>query len=404
MTAETVHTELPPLPTTRPNPFDPPADYARLREEAPISRHVWPNGVEAWLVTRHADVRALLSDTRLSVNRFASPPPSLSLGRGSGVMLPKSLIGMDPPEHTPRRQLYVRELTVRKILRLKPRIEAIVDSLVDDVARHDPPVDLVETFCQPIPSLVICELLGVPVEDRADFQKHTQVILGVGSDAGRVQEATLALMDFMRELVEYRRREPGDDILSRLATAEVDGGPLSVEELVGHGMLLLIAGHETTANMIALSVITLLSHPPALAALRADPAGTAARAVEELLRYHAVIQFGLVRKATADIPIGDVMIRAGDWVVCSLASANRDGRACPHADQLDIHRPPARQVSFGHGVHQCAGQNLARVEVQVALTRLFARFPNLRPAVPFDSLPFRTDAWVYGLRELPVTW
>lgn len=223
----------PPLPTTRVSPLDPPEEYARLREAAPISRHRWPNGVEGWLVTRHADVRALLADPRLSVNRFDAPPPNLSFGRKATVMLPKSLIGMDPPEHTPRRQLYIRELTVRRVRRLAPRIQEVVDELLDDLGRRTAPVDLVEAFAVPLPSLVICELLGVPRADEADFQKHTQVILGLDSTGDDVSAATTGLMDYLRGLIRQRRRDPADDILSRLATAEVDGGPLSEDELVG---------------------------------------------------------------------------------------------------------------------------------------------------------------------------
>jgi cytochrome P450 len=399
----TVESELPAPPIHRDRPMDPPSAYRRLRTEAPISRFRWPNGIEAWLATRFEDVRALLSDSRVSVNRFASRPPSLSVGRKGGVMLPKSLSGMDPPEHTPRRQLYVRELTVRRMQRLQPRITEIVDGLLDGMERSGPPVDLVEAFAVPIPSMVICELLGVPKADRGEFQDHTTRIMGVDTPADQVQTATLALMDYLRGLIRMRRTDPGDDILSRLTHGEVNGAKMDEDELVGHAMLLLIAGHETTANMIALGALTLLEHPDQLAALMADHK-RADNTVEELLRYHAVVQYGLVRKVTADIPIGDVVIREGDWVVCSLASANRDESVCPHSDAFDTDRPYPRQVSFGYGNHQCAGQNLARIELKTALLRLFDRFPGLRLERPVGELPFRADAWVYGVHELPVEW
>jgi cytochrome P450 len=399
----TVDSELPAPPVRREGPMDPPSAFRRLRAEAPISRFRWPNGIEAWLVTRFDDVRAILNDPRVSVNRFASRPPSLSIGRKGGVMLPKSLSGMDPPEHTPRRALYVRELTVRRVQRLQPRITEIVDGLLDGMERSGPPVDLVKAFAAPIPSMVICELLGVPQAEQSEFQHHTNTIMGVDTPADQVQTATLTLMDYLRGLIRMRRSDPGDDILSRLTHGEIDGATMDEDELVGHAMLLLIAGHETTANMIALGALTLLEHPDQIAALTADHK-RADNMVEELLRYHTVVQYGLVRKVTADISIGGVVIREGDWVVCSLASANRDESVCPHSDTFDTGRKNPRQVSFGYGSHQCAGQNLARLELKTALLRLFQRFPGLRVERPVEELPFRTDAWVYGMHELLVRW
>jgi cytochrome P450 len=395
--------ELPAFPTRRRRPLDPPPEYADLRAERPLARHRWPNGVEGWLVTRYADVRALLGDPRLSVDKTASPPPSLSTGRRPAVMLPKSLIGMDPPEHTPRRRLVIRELTVRRVARLRPRIQSIVDGYLDAMAGRVPPVDLVEAFALPIPSVVISELLGVPAADRAGFERDTAVILRVASRPEDVQRASADLTAYLTALVADKRRRPGEDILSRMAEAEVDGVRLPEDELVNTALLVLIAGHETTANMIGLGVVTLLEHVPRPAEVLADPV-RAARAVEELLRYHAVIQFGLVRRATADIPYGDVLIRAGDWVVCSLASANRDETCWAAADRLDLDREQGGHVSFGYGIHQCAGQHLARAELEIALTSLFRRFPGLRLAVPLDELPFRGDMFVYGLHELPVAW
>ncbi|GAA1991343.1 cytochrome P450 [Kitasatospora viridis] len=403
MTVESQAPDLPGLPMVRLSPLAEPPQYAGLREQAPISRHRWPNGVEAWLVTRYQDVRALLGDPRVSVNRFQAMPPSLSVGRKSTVMLPKSLIGMDPPEHTTRRRLYMRELTVRQVERLRPRIGQIVDQHLDELLAAGRTADLVRQFALPIPSLVIAELLGVPAEERAEFQRHTQTILGVDTPAEEVQRATTALMDCLRALVRLRRDEPGEDILSRLGASEVDGAPLTEDELVGHAMLLLIAGHETTANMLALGVATLLGATEAPGPLTADPERLE-QVVEELLRFHAVIQFGLVRRAAEDIEIAGVTIRAGEWLVCSLVSANRDAGLCPHAERFDPERSGAKHLSFGYGIHQCAGQNLARLELRIALARLFARLPGLRLAQPLETLPFRADAWVYGLYELPVRW
>jgi cytochrome P450 len=399
----TVELSPPQLPMQRDCPFDPPADYTRLRAEQPVSRFTWPNGIQAWLVTRYADVRAALGDRRLSVDRTVSPPPSLALGRASGVMLPRSLVGMDPPEHTLWRRLIIREMTARRMARLQPRIEEIVAGCLDRMERAGPPADLVQAFALPIPSMVICELLGIPAGGRAEFQRHTEVISAVDSEAGQVQAASSALMSYIDELIAAKRADPGDDILSHLAQATLDDPAVTHDGALGNGMLLLIAGHETTANMIALSVVTLLEHPDQLALVRSTP-DVIDRTVEELLRFHAVIQYGLVRRAAEDLTIGGQRIEAGDWVVCSLASANRDQALCPDSGEFRAGRAPVSHTSFGYGIHQCAGQHLARLELKVALSALLRRFPGLRLAEPASALPFRTDMFVYGLHRVPLCW
>lgn len=397
-----VDAKLPSLPMRRTHPFDPPAEYDRLRAENPVGRFTWPNGVEAWLVTRYEDVRAVLRDPRLSIDKTVSPPPSLAR-RVSGVMLQRSLVGMDPPEHTPWRRLIIRELTVRRVARLRPRIQQIVDSCLDELAAAGPPADLIPSYALPIPSMVICDVLGVPPADRPAFQRHTEVILAVDSKGDEVIEASSALMRYMGDLIAAKRLSPGDDMLSHLAHATLDGAPAADDGLLGNGMLLLIAGHETTANMIALGAATMLAHPAQLELVRADPA-LMDRAVEELLRFHAVIQFGLVRRAMADLAIGGQPVKAGDWVVCSLASANRDAACCENPAQLQLDRVASAHTSFGYGIHQCAGQNLARLELNLALSGLLRRFPGLRLAAPLEALPFRSDMFVYGLHELPLAW
>jgi cytochrome P450 len=397
-------TDLPPLPTERESPLHPPPEYARLREQAPISKHRWPNGVEAWLVTRYEDIHAFLGDPRLSIDRRPSLPPMLSAARQSKDTLPRSLSSMDPPEHTPRRQLYMRELTVRRTARLLPAIQAAADRLVDGLVERGPPAELVEGYARPLSSQVICELLGVASEDREYFQRQMDVIVSTGSPADALAAAGAALHDYVTELVRLRRKEPVDDILSRLATAEVDGRLLDEEEVVGHGMLLLNAGHETTASLIVLGLATLMAHPEQRDALVADPDLVDA-AMEEVLRHQTVLHFGVVRRTTADIRLGDVVIPAGDWVVCSLASGNRDPAVYPDPDRFDIHREPgARQLSFGYGIHQCAGQHLSRFELRVALLTLFGRLPGVRLTRPLEELAFRPKAYLYSLEQLPVTW
>jgi cytochrome P450 len=386
----------------RANPFDPPPEYDQLRASG-VRRFTWPNGVEAWLVTSYEHVREALRDPRLSIVKTMGPPPSLALGRGPGVMLPRSLVGMDPPEHSDWRRPVVRELTVRRLAPMRPRIERIVADHLDLFEQEGPGADLVRTFALPVPSLVISELLGVPASDQPAFQRYTQVISTVGAAAQDVQAASEALQQYMGELVKSKRLHPGDDILSRMAQDFPEDADPAADALLGNGMLILLAGHETTANMIALSVATLLNWPDQLAVLRGDP-DLINRTVDELLRFHAVIQYGLVRRATADLTLAGQQIQAGDWIVCSLASANRDAAVCPRPGRLQVGREPTGHVSFGHGIHQCAGQHLARLELAIALPALFERFPRLRLAEPVDRLRFRDDMFVYGLHELPLEW
>jgi cytochrome P450 len=393
---------LPELPRSRTNPFDPPAEYALLRKDSPISRFVWPNGVEGWLVTRYNDVRALLSDPRLSINRFNAPPPNLSAGRKPSVMLPKSLVAMDPPEHTPWRRLIVREMTPRWARSMEPRIVEITRGYLDAIRESGPPTDLVPALNFPVPSKVICDLLGVPDSDHAFFQEQAGIRSEVGAAPERVDAATAALYGYLDDLVTEKRKAGADDLLGRLARAQIDGQQAPHDIVVGQAMLLLIAGHDTTANMIGLGTAHLLSDPKLVDDI-ADPDRGAAL-VEEILRMQAIIQYGIVRRAVADIEIGDVRIAEGDWVVSSLASANRDEErfACPHA--VDTEAAHAPHVTFGYGVHQCAGQSLARVEVRIVLRELFRAFPTLRAVTPVEELRYREDMFVYGLFELPVEW
>jgi cytochrome P450 len=266
------------------------------------------------------------------------------------------------------------------------------------------PVDLVQAFALPIPSLVICELLGVPYADRDEFQERSATLVRVDGDRDEIMRASDELNQYMVGLVLAKQAERSDDLLSRLMTrGEESGEPLSLPELVSIGITLLIAGHETTANMIALSTLALLRNPAQLAALRADPT-LAPAAVEELLRYLSVVQFGLFRHVTDDLPVGAATLRAGEYLIAALSSANRDSTVFPDADRLDVRRQAAAHVAFGFGPHQCLGQQLARVELQEVFTRLYARIPTLRLAVPFEEIEYRNNTLVYGVTALPVTW
>ncbi|MFH8384831.1 cytochrome P450 [Kitasatospora sp. NPDC018058] len=388
-------------PLARSCPFDPPPEYRTLRERNPIAEVTLPDGLPGVLVTRYADIRTMLADPRFSSQRRTVrigaaepldapvPPPA-----------PGMFIMMDAPEHTRFRRLLTGQFTVRRMQQLAPAVERIVAAQLDAMADATGPVDLVEAFALPIPSLVICELLGVPYTDREEFQRGSAMMLKVDGDPEESQRAQLEMREFMHRLVLAKRAEPGDDILSGL----VRSGELSDEELVGVGVLLLVAGHETTANMIALGTMCLLRNPEQVAALRADPS-LLDGAVEELLRYLSVIQFGIRRTAREDLELNGHRIKAGTTVVAAVPSGNRDAEQFPDgADELNVERPYSPHVAFGHGIHQCLGQQLARVEMKAALSALFDRFPTLQLAVPVEEVPMRDGMVVYGVHELPVTW
>lgn len=397
-----------PLPTHRTCPYDPPAEYRSLRERDPVSRLAFPDGKTGWLLTRHQDVRALLADDRFSADRLRASLPV----RGVAVRLvePEERTGvfltMDPPEHTRYRRILTRYFTVRRMRALGPRIEQIVADRLDAMERGGPPADLVSAFALPIPSLVICELLGVPYADRGAFQSWTSTLLKLDVDADDAHTARVALRTYMHDLVAAKRSHPDDALLSQLIAREAENpdDALGDDELAGIGRLLLVAGHETTANMLALGTYTLLSHSSGPNALRDERPEAVQRAVEELLRYLTIVQFGLVRVAKEDVEIAGRRIRAGETVVASLAAANRDPEQFAAPDALDLGREPSQHVAFGHGIHQCLGQQLARVEMEVAFPALFRRFPTLRLAVPPEQVPLRDDMLIYGCHALPLTW
>ncbi|MGH3773680.1 MAG: cytochrome P450 [Pseudonocardiaceae bacterium] len=380
-------------------PFDLPKEYARLRAEAPITRVGCPAGIDAWLMTRHADVRAVLSNARFSSRgalfwhiRFEDDPPPGAFHRFDGAA------------HQRFRRALGPELSARRVSELRPVIERIVAGRLDAMAALGGPVDLYRELALPVPSLVIGELLGVPGEEQSWYHERSQLLLR--ADATREErERTLAeMLDYMRNLVASKRRESGEDLLSRLARGSGRAAePFTDQELSFLGFLLLFAGHETTASTIGLAVLALLRHPQQLAALRAD-LGETGRAVEELLRYLPVLLPGLARYATEDIEVGDQRIRAGEWVVTALTSANRDQELCDRPDHLDLTREPTPHVAFGYGPHQCIGQLLARTEMEVVLRGLIGRFPELQLAVPFEQVPLRSDMVTHSVRALPVTW
>ncbi|GAB2483311.1 cytochrome P450 [Nocardiopsis aegyptia] len=399
--SEPVHT-LTTMPTERrPGcPFDPPPELADARRHSPISRFTFANGKPGWVVTGYDLVRSVLADTRFSSRKeFMRHHPTIDYG---DIQVPPAPPGefllMDEPQHGRYRKPLVGKFTVRRMRQLAERVERITADRLDAMEQAGPPTDLVTAFAKPIPAIVICELLGVPYEDRDFFQDRIDTFLGGEVSDEVLTEAYTGVQAYLAELVAAKRANPTDDILSDLTD-----GDLTDEELKGMALILLTAGFDTTANMLALGTFALLENPAQLAALRADP-GLVDGAVEELLRYLSV-GAKFYRTALEDVELGGVTIGAGDPIVLSLSTANRDPEHFPEPDALDLRRRNGGHLAFSHGIHQCLGQQLARVELRVALPALFDRFPTLRLAVPADEVEVRPEAAdIHGVKSLPVTW
>lgn len=384
-------------------PFDPPPSARKIQQEAPITRVSISNGTTPWLVTRYDDARKVLADSRVSSDP-ARPGYPAQAGGAEGQGSPVSFILMDDPDHARLRRMVTAPFAVKRIEALRPRVQKVVDDLVDGMLAGPQPVDLVEAFALPVPSLVICELLGVPYADHDHFQENSSAIVRRTSTMDDRRAALGALSTYLTGLLEQKIEAPEEDLLSDLGARVVDG-EITLDEASQMGVLLLIAGHETTANMIALGTLALLEHPGELATLREAPEPAhVASAVEELLRYLTILHVGRRRVATADIEIGDVTIREGDGVIVAADLGNRDETVFEDPDRLDLTRNPRAHIAFGFGIHQCLGQPLARMELQVVYGTLFRRIPTLRRAVELDEIPFKTDGTVYGVYELPVAW
>ncbi|MFC8826736.1 cytochrome P450 [Streptomyces sp. NPDC057137] len=393
-----------PVPRERECPFLPAPEVARLRADLPVARVVGPTGVEAWLVTRYADVREVLGDPERFSNRsgqtphiLADPPPDAPVTEGSFAR-------MDGAEHLRFRRILGPELSsVKRIERLRPTVQRLVDERLDALGASAPPVDLYQRFAVPLTSTVIADLLGVPAAEHTLFQNAGAALFTGTTDPGQKAAAYEALFDYLRPLVQQRRHEPGGDVLSNLiARGDRSDQPFTDTELVMAAAGLLIAGFDTTASMISYGVLALLHHSDQFTTLRDNP-GLVPGAAEELVRFLGV-GVGIMREVTRDTEIGGRPIPAGDFVVAAIQSANHDPLQFPDAHRLDVTRDPTRHIGFGHGPHQCVGQQLARLELQVVLETLLRRIPSLRLAVPFTEIEFKTDTVVTGPTALPVTW
>ncbi len=352
-----------------------------------------------WLATGYSAVRSILGDPRFSSRYELMHYPFP--GGPEGPLPPApvgDMTGMDAPEHTRFRRLLIGKFTVRRMRQLSERVEEITVEHLDAMERRGPGADLVEAFARPLPALMICELLGVPYADRERFQDHAHTIMSMDATPEERHAAFVGFLEYMAELVAAKRAAPSDDLLGDLA----NDSDLTDEELTGIGGFLLAAGLDTTANMIAHGTFALLSNPAQAEALRTDP-DLAPQAVEELMRYLTVAPTG-VRSALEDVELEGRIIKAGESVTVSLEAANRDPERFPDPDVLDLRRKATGHLGFGHGIHQCLGQQLARVEMTVALPALLRRFPTLRLDVPAEEVPLRTNMNVYGVHRLPVTW
>jgi cytochrome P450 len=385
--------------------FDPAPELASVRDDEGIRLIETSFGYPAYLVTRHADVKNVLADSARFSNdsrrAFESPDAPPISDEERARIRAGNLLGFDPPEHTRLRRMLTPEFTVRRIRRREPRIVEIVDDHLDAMEKAGPTADLVADFALPIPSLVICELLGVPYADRASFQARTGRLLDLSLPQDERLELARAARDYMADLVARTQAEPGADMLGMLVRDH--GADLTTDELIGMAELLLVAGHETTSNMLGLGTLALLQHPDQLELVRDDPAAVAP-AVEELLRWLGIVHSGIPRNTTQDVELGGVVIPADSLVILALAAANRDPRFHDDGDRLDVTRDAAGHVAFGHGLHHCLGAPLARMEMRIAFPALLRRFPGLAPAVPFEEIGFRAFHFVYGLHALPVTW
>lgn len=385
-------------------PFDPPRRITELREARPVSPLLFPDGHEGWLVTGYEAVRRLMADTRFSsrqdigIIHVPYETPGMPAATEPSPPMPGMFIAMDPPDHGRLRKRLTGAFTVKRMKQLEENIIEITERQLDAMARLTPPIDLVKEFALPVPSLVICELLGVPYADRESFQGNSAQFMVKDQTLEEKMAAYIGINTYLAELVTRKRAEPGEDILSDLARHD----DLTIEELTGAAFLLLLAGHETTANMLALGTFALLEHPGQLAELRAD-LDLMPNAVEELMRYLSVADI-FFRYATEDIELGGETIGKGSTVVVSLLAANHDPEHFENAGTLDVHRKARGHLSFGHGIHQCLGQQLARIEMRAGFEGLLRRFPTLELAIPAGEVKLKTDMNIYGVHALPVTW
>jgi pentalenic acid synthase len=400
--------EVPAFPLARGKcPYQPPAGYAELHSKAPLSRVKLFDGKQAWVVTGYAEARALLSDPRLSAAR-AHPdfPNSAKIMPGTGMPQPVpegdalTFAQMDDPEHNAQRRLVIPSFTRRQATAMRPKIQRIVDELIDGMLANGPGADFVSAFAVPFPSMMMAELFGVPAEDRAVYTEHVQYL---ATRPDMMIPAIYTLSNFYTQLFERKRAEPADDLATHMVTsADERPGEIGLQQLLNSAMLVTVSGNESTMTMISLGLFAVLAEPEQAELLRTDPRGAAPRAVEELLRFISAGDI-ISRLAAEDIEVGGETIRAGEGVILATPAVNRDPAVFPEPHRLNLRRDHKTHLTFGHGAHQCVAQNFATAALEVVFATLFERLPGLRLAVPAEEVP-PGGLGVYRVAELPVTW
>ncbi|MFH9761424.1 cytochrome P450 [Streptomyces anulatus] len=398
-------TTVPPrdFPIQRGCPFAAPAEYDALRTDEPVARVTLPTKKEAWVVTRYDDVRELLSDPRVSADIRRPGFPALGEGEQEAGARFRPFIRTDAPEHTKYRRMLLPVFTVRRVREMRPAVQARVDEILDGMLAAGGPVHFVSAYANAVSTSVICELLGIPRENLEFFRDVTRISGSRNSTAEQVAEALGGLFGLLAELIAERREEPRDDLISKLVTDHLATGNMTMDQLLSTLGITINAGRETTTSMIALSTLLLLDRPELKEELRRDPSLMPA-AVDELLRVLSVADSIPLRVAAEDIDLSGRTIPADDGVIALLAGANHDPEQFDEPERVDFHRTDNHHVAFGYGVHQCVGQHLARLEMEVALETLIRRVPTLRLAGDRDDVAVKHDSATFGLEELRVTW
>ncbi|MCQ9130127.1 cytochrome P450 [Streptomyces hilarionis] len=398
-----------PIPFPFPEPpsvCDLPPELAEIRDGESVVEVKFPDGITGWMVTRHADVRKVLVDSRFSSKVMAAAASAMSETE-TGKLMNESLVGMDAPEHTRLRKLVSKAFTARRVEALRPRVVELVGELLDELETLPRPVDLVKSFSVPLPVRVICELLGVPAGDQDTFHAWSNALLGDWQQVVEKEAATVALVKYFGDLVAAKRENPADDLISELIrVGDEDDSTLTEREIIALSIGILSAGHETTANQISMFLVTLLHNPEELDKLRANPEAIP-KAVDELLRFVPLTTTGgiIPRLTTAEVELSDgKVLPAGVVVLPAVATANRDPEVFEDGERLDLGREQNPHLAFGAGIHYCLGAQLARIELQEAFRAILERMPEIRLAVPESELRLKPASIIRGLESLPLTW